>query len=218
MGTTYRFDYQVTGAATGTTSSQGQVTRVTTFETYSNATEQSATTTATYTAPPELAQAGTTTTDIKSYFQRNDLEFLQFGALSAGVYMGQNVSTKIVNSPAEVDKRFTLNAGGSFVSTVTYTVTTTIQNSPVPIPPQSSTTTSTVTYLGQETVTVPAGTFTACKFQEVFTTAPNSPTFQWISVGSGVPVKYSELDAETLTITSYELLNTSRVNGAVISN
>lgn len=55
---------------------------------------------------------------------------------------------------------------------------------------QASGTTSfatTVNYLGQESVTVPAGTFTACKFEERFDDGSVLDT--WIARGSGVLAK-----------------------------
>ena len=215
MGTTFRFDYQASGVLAGTTTSTGKIERVTTFEGYSNALEDVTTTTATYTAPPELAAAGPVTVNAKTYFQRNGMELLSYGALIEGSYMGFASLTKTVNSPAGRDMRFTLSAGGSYQSSVTSTTTITVTGLPAPIPSQTTTTTSTVTYVGQEAVTVPAGTFTACKFQEVFASAPNAPTFQWISLG-GVPVKYTELDEQQGT-TTFELLGTSRVNGAPVT-
>lgn len=68
-----------------------------------------------------------------------------------------------------------------------------------------------VTYVGQETITVPAGTFTACRFNErsVFPAsdgAVRDDGSMWVAKGSGVLLKTDRM----------VLLGTSRLNGQPI--
>jgi hypothetical protein len=54
-------------------------------------------------------------------------------------------------------------------------------------PNSSQTLTGTVKYLGRETVTVPAGTFETCKFEE-----DNGALLDWRGVGNGLMIKKVE--------------------------
>jgi hypothetical protein len=67
-----------------------------------------------------------------------------------------------------------------------------------------------VKYLGQESVTVPAGTFNTCKFQ-----VDNGDNTQWVAVGySTVLVKSSVTDQSGSTILE---LKAGTINGATIT-
>jgi hypothetical protein len=66
---------------------------------------------------------------------------------------------------------------------------------------------SSVTYRGQESVTVPAGTYTACKFEE--TTLQGGLQATWVIKGKGVIAKYQDVGSGA----SVDLLPTSRLNG-----
>ena len=71
-----------------------------------------------------------------------------------------------------------------------------------------------VTYVGQEQVSVPAGTYNTCKL-ETTTTAGNTTTTQtsWLIVGKGIPVKTTTTAAgSTQTIEATSV----KVNGSSI--
>lgn len=104
-------------------------------------------------------------------------------------------------------ERFDLAAGESFSQSHTTTVTTTSQG-------HTSEHVENVerikTYLGVDSVTVPAGTFDACKFIEQTTLGGNSwETTRWFGVGNGELIK--DDDGSTLT----ELVS-SEINGTSI--
>src|SRR5262249_27861149 len=90
--------------------------------------------------------------------------------------------SKTVFSPPFRDKKYSLGVGETYTTSYTSTVTTNYNG----LPPTSSSETVNyvIKYLGRETVTVPAGTFTdACKFKL------NTDLIQWEAVGKGVMVK-----------------------------
>jgi hypothetical protein len=192
-------DYTVSGALTGTSHTTGSVGAATTFNGTGNLTPISQTVVTNYTAPTPLNATVTMT----AYMQVDGFDILSYGTVSnVSVPVLGNIETKQVFTPAARDKRFTLAAGESTVFAQTYTTTTT--------PPGTSQTTSaspTVTYVGQESVTVPAGTFAACKFNQTFS---GETTTTWIIKGSGVMAKSTDV-ANNVTL---QLEATSRLNGS----
>lgn len=146
-------------------------------------------------------------------------EVTQYGAVVRATtpVAGFNLTTdsRTVYSPPWVDRRFTLNQGQTL--TQTYTGTTTVTSaSPFPgVPGTSTTTTTTITqhirFVGIESVTVPAGTFSACKFEDTDPAAPTSLTTTWLAVGHGSVVKtVGTSTAGTQTIVATSIL----INGA----
>ena len=78
------------------------------------------------------------------------------------------------------------------------------------VAPQPSSFSSTVTYLGQETVTVPAGTYTACKFEE--SQQGSGVRWTWVLKGKGIVAKIQDMPSGA----SEQLMATSRLNGEPI--
>src|SRR3546814_16789980 len=59
-----------------------------------------------------------------------------------------------------------------------------------PIPGTDTTSTVKHTYVARESVTVPAGTFETCHFQEdVTVSGATATTDMWVTVGSGIQIK-----------------------------
>jgi len=94
---------------------------------------------------------------------------------------------KVVFATPPQDHEFALSAGQSTTpQTTTQTTTTTLTVDGVAQTPTTETTTTTsdaITFVGMETVTVPAGTFRTCKF--VRTKASGSTYTYWSLVGHG---------------------------------
>jgi hypothetical protein len=134
----------------------------------------------------------------KSYSRIEGLEVVTFGHTSETQFPIQSTS-RSVNIPPQRDARYTLDVGQSL--THTYSVTTTINTAGQPQQTVNATNTYTVRYLGRETVTVPAGTFEACKFE-----LDNGILTSWEAVGKGITVKSLAVDTgggtTTLTLTS----------------
>jgi hypothetical protein len=98
-------------------------------------------------------------------------------------------STSVARQPAQYPL-FTLAAGQSVTTTTvsdTTQVTTTNGVAGAPVTGEETLTT-TLTFLGTETVTVPAGTFLTCKTHELEAGA-TEPTITWRMAGYGATVK-----------------------------
>lgn len=118
----------------------------------------------------------------------------------------------VTNDPGRLE-RYDLAAGGNFQQS--YDVEVVTQLPPFggfPIPPTTSNSSvdRTTTYNGREQVTVPAGTFNACKFTDAETTTVTLPgggtstssstTTRWMAVGSGIFLKSVSDGDENVTV------------------
>jgi hypothetical protein len=136
-------------------------------------------------------------------------------------------SAILLNSPS-IETRFGLAPGAGFTQTSTLSSDLTTPSGAHLLSTQRST--KTVTFVGIEFVTVPAGTFKACKFIESGTTtlggAPAGTVItdplstQWVSVGSGIPVKgliqeFSRTGAVISTETTE--LTRATINGQLVT-
>jgi hypothetical protein len=105
------------------------------------------------------------------------------------------VETVVVQAyePALRDERFALRPGEQVTTTakgqITYSPATAGTSGPIDRR-------WTMTYVGQEQVTVPAGTFTACRFDR--DEGGGSLTTEWFAKGSGVRVKRREQASATI--------------------
>jgi hypothetical protein len=186
-------DFAYTGTIGGNENVDTLVGNLTTFE-GNSAREIAVKTTGTHTS---AAGSLAVNTDNKVYLKKTgDAEVTQYGALlsSSSVVAGFSLTTtaKTVWSPPWVDKQYGLALGASYTYSQTGTVTSTTPPLFPGLPATTTTTpvsvTQTLTYVGRESVTVPAGTYNACKFRS--TTAGNSDvTTQWVVVSKGVPVQ-----------------------------
>jgi hypothetical protein len=97
--------------------------------------------------------------------------------------------------------------------TQSYSGSTTIATGGILGTPGTSTTTATpvsntVKFVAVETLTVPAGTFKTCKFQDYATGTPANVTTSWLVYGNGVSVKSESVTAsgtQTITATSVKV-------------
>ena len=214
-GTTAVLEYAISGSATGTTRSNLTVTGGKTFNGQTGLIEYDQDQTTTYTAPATLASAGAVPTRSRYYLTENGSVETEYGGTVAvtATVSGVTVSTNTTATytPARVDRRFTLSSGTS------NTVTTSLSSSSVTnfgnLPLTTTAQTITVNYAGQETLTVPAGTFTACKF--LVTTNSDTQT-EWFGKGNGAPLQFTSRTSEGQVITS-SMTATSRLNGAAIA-
>lgn len=126
---------------------------------------------------------------------------------------GFNVSTetKVVWSPPWKDLRYGMAVGDTIVQT--YSGSTTITTGGFGGAPGSTTTnitpvSNTVKFVGIETVTVPAGTYRTCKFQEWATATPAQVTTSWLLLGKGLLAKSEAVTTEgtqLITATSIKI-------------
>ncbi len=198
-GTTYRFDYL---------SSTGQ----------KRSTELLSITTATYQGRNDVVDVHTKNTlmtpmgtiggEMHSFNAAGSgAELILYGNTGENRLNGALVSTSSQEyDPPWRQKMFTLTVPGQ-VDEVALTLHTTVNNVRKDEPFRWK-----ATYLGQETVTVPAGTFEgACKFTIEDPGSPEYKNTAWYAKGSGVPVKSMGATEEG----SYtdELLASSHLNG-----
>jgi hypothetical protein len=97
-----------------------------------------------------------------SYSQVQGAEILNYGSTSQVSQSGLTINTVTRNVPPI---RSFINWTAGVNLTQTYTSTSESTGLPVAVPPAVTTTTTTTRYLGRETITVPAGTFDACRFE-----------------------------------------------------
>jgi hypothetical protein len=203
-GTSSQLQYSISGAFTGTATINGSVGQPTAFNGTANLIPVTQTLATSYSVP---SSAGSSTISVTTYQQLDGTDVLTYGAVGTVTVLGlAAVNTSTVYSPPSRDKRYSLTTGGTYTRTDSTTSTVT-----PPGTTQSATTSTVVTYLGQETVTVPAGTFTACKFIEA---GPNPSPLTWIAKGKGVMVR-SEAPTGTGNVIM-QLQPGSLLNGAPV--
>ncbi len=108
------------------------------------------------------------------------------------------VTSETAFSPAML-MRFDLNAGESYSQSFDSTTTTTTMGLTIPVTTSNSATT---TFAGIESVTVPAGTFDACRFD---IQDNNGLTKRWVSVDDGVEIKVEAFDGDVTVLLSGSL-------------
>lgn len=208
VGTTFRFDYARSGASTGSSSTVGSVKRLTTFEGQADVAEVEAD------IAEESQSAGQPavrqSTNLLSYVRRTANADTLFGSvLTVVTGADQGTVVRTVFSPPFADQRFTLTAGQRLTFTIAATVTTRLPSGQEQVNTNSEA--STVTFIGQEQVTVPAGTFRSCRFDVSIGSAAR-PNSIWYHVGTGALLKLNSPVGTSGTLTS-ELQATSRLNG-----
>lgn len=193
-GTRGVVEYRYTGKTSGTGTVDWTVGGLTAFE-GSSGYETVLKTTDALTAP----EPGTTVLDIKSYSKRTgDAEVTNYGTVSSGAFsqggFSGTLTTKSVYTPPWASRIFGLALGGTLseTSTMSTSSTFTVPGLPVSLPPTTGTSTSTTvtTYAANETITVPAGTYSTCRFDMTYPGSPaGTSTTQWVLRGKGVPVR-----------------------------
>jgi hypothetical protein len=145
------------------------------------------------------------TTNSASYSRLEGLEIVNFGSTSETLVPAG--TTKTVYTPPFRDKHYTLSPGESITQTQTATTTSTFP--PAPTTTTTTTNTHTIRYLGQENVTVPAGTFAACKFE-------------YEGVLTSWEIKGKAIQAKSVTVTNTNevvtlVLTSGTVNGSPVA-
>jgi hypothetical protein len=208
VGTTFRFDYVYSGAATGGTSSVGTVTRLTAFEGQADATEVDTDTSEDFQLTGQVATRQSTNT-LSYVRQTADADIIYGSVLTFVSGADQGTVVRTVFTPPLVDRRFTLPAGQQTTVATSATATATLPSGRQLVSQLSES--ATVRFIGKEQITVPAGTFDSCRF-EITLAGAARPSIYWYQAGSGVVLKISNALDVSRTLTS-ELLASSRLNG-----
>lgn len=193
-GTRLIVDYRYSGPSTGSGTWDWSVVGLTTFE-GNSAYETLFKTTTVVTSPRPL----TTTVEVRNYARRTgDAEVTHYGNSSsvAAEYSGYaaTTTTKEVYTPPWVSKLAGIPLGGTLTETWTEisTSSTVVTGIPIPVPPttSTSTTTTTSTYAANETLTVPAGTYSTCRYESTVAGTPaGASVTTWYVRGKGMLVK-----------------------------
>jgi outer membrane lipoprotein-sorting protein len=193
QGTHIEVGYQYSGSVTGTQNVDTVVGAMTTFQ------GQSARETTIVTSGTNFAQGfqvdGTFTG--KNYAKRTgDAEITQYGSTFSGTGTSPGFGSATLNftsvfNPAFVDQQYSLAVGQTFNASQTIATTGSVSSGGFSFPLDSTNTQSyAITYVGQEQVSVPAGTYSACKLQTTTTAGADVSTqTSWLIVGKGIPVK-----------------------------
>lgn len=193
-GTRGVVEYRYSGRSSGTGTVEWTVGALTAFE-GSSGYETVLKNTDTLTSPTP----GTTVLDVKTYSRRaGDAEVTNYGSVTSGAFSRDGLSgtltTKSVYTPPWASRVFGIPLGGTLSETSTMTISTTfsVPGIPIGLPPTTNTSTSTTvtTYAANETITVPAGTYSTCRFDITYPGSPaGTSTTQWVLRGKGIPVK-----------------------------
>ncbi|WP_395704217.1 hypothetical protein [Aquabacterium sp.] len=192
-GTHIELALQYSGSSSGSVAIDWRVTGPKTFE------GQAAVESLIHSTGHIASEGVESTMDIeaRSYARRTgDAELTLFGEdtlmqVSGG---GFQMSTRShsVNTPPALDQRYGLAVGQSLTASVTATTTTTTTGLPgVPGTPGTvtDTSTSTIRFVGRESITVPAGRYATCRFETTYADDPDTLQTSWVIDGKGIPVK-----------------------------
>ena len=125
---------------------------------------------------------------------------------------GIAVQTTTTYEPSVRDKKFSLATGGTYERVMNARTTSVAAG--ITTGPTVAISRTTIVFMGLESVTVPAGSFTACRFRLEFDNS-QGVAFEWYAKGSGVMVK-SDSPASGSANVVLELEATSRLNGAAV--
>lgn len=133
-----------------------------------------------------------------------DMRIVDFGTV-------MTMRSETVETPPTANHWFTLQPGQSYTHTSSYATTSTTN------PGGTNTFTEnesyTITYLGQTSVTVPAGTFQACRFQGM---DGQDAVDVYYAVNSGVPLVITAYDEELDEHIRLEMQPGSHINGTPV--
>lgn len=207
-GTTYRWDLQGSSRGfTATISNQGTIHAGGSFAGHTGLLKDERVSTVT-------AQGVHLVQNVEDFSSvREDADgpvILQYGLTAESDTQGMRMSHQVVISPPAEVREFTLRPGQSYQYSESSTITMTAAG--IQIPTTTDIVTHTVTYEGQETVTVPAGTFTACKFHLQM---PDGEGHTYYAKGSGLPLVIMGVDDEGHPM-RLEMLSSSHINGMPI--
>jgi hypothetical protein len=192
-GNTQSVTYQLLGPVTGSLTVDISYNGFATFlgETYSESIVREKGTTFENNLPTAVDNSE------KRYVRRTaEAEITHFGTSSATmVTTNDYIATTTLTtqySPAWVDRIYALPLGETLTSARTTSTTRVITYSnglPSTTNTYGSSASETVTFAARETITVPAGSFSTCRFDSVSTTGTPVATSRWYVAGKGVLIK-----------------------------
>lgn len=148
----------------------------------------------------------------KGYYQAAAGSITRYGFLDATTMTtagitGPTTENKLVYTPAVVELQYGLAAAQSYTSTEVAVVT---PLKPTPMAPSTITTTTTVTYAGDEVITVLGKSYDTCKV--TFSTNGQGVATAWLLAGKGVQVRF-QLTSTDGTVTQLTEIKSGTYNG-----
>lgn len=129
----------------------------------------------------------------------------------AGIGTLMSMSFETIETPPTANRWFTLQPGESYTHTSSYTTTST--STPGGTNTFTENESYTITYLGQTSVTVPAGTFQACRFQGM---DGQGAMDVYYAVNSGLPLVITAYDEDLDEHIRLEMQPGSHINGTPV--
>ena len=123
---------------------------------------------------------------------------------------GSNVTSRIVNTPPELNNEFTLQPGQSLDKTTTST--STYVNAPFPLPPITDTATERFTYEARESIDVLGRRYDTCRYT-ITTPGEEQIAVNWYIFGKGVSARIEARNTAGAVLSRAELKSAS-INGS----
>lgn len=214
--------YEHSGFSTGNVTTEARVIGPQTFNGF-NVVESSSTTTGTLTTMGNVVSQDS---QAKSYSKRTgDAEVTRYGTqlvtkatVTTPVAGTTTTTIDVTYDPPFVDRWAGIALGQSITQTTTSKSTITVQTAiagvPVQLPPQvtvnqPSTSSQTIKFVARESITVPAGTYSACKF-ELSSPGESGVQTTWLHNGKGVLLKTTSVIGG---VTSTQQATSIKLNG-----
>ncbi len=206
-GTSYQWDMQGTvNGKTVTMSNKANVQGGGAFNGVSGLIETRQLLTLTVDAATQLNQSNQT---FHTVDRTNGPVIVTHGAISEGTIGGMAMSSRLEYTPPARVRDFTLAVGETYEYVEIVQTTTSVSGTPISF---TDTSRQTTTYLGQEQITVPAGTFTACHFKSQ---TEDGPFDYYHAKGSGLPLQMSSVIDGGQRVT-LRMLGSSNINGTPV--
>ncbi|CAN5375607.1 hypothetical protein BH11PSE11_BH11PSE11_32250 [soil metagenome] len=159
--------------------------------------------------------AGAGSTNVaRNYHNLTSTQQIVYGSVNQSSVQGFTLNSTSVYTPSLA---YPLAQNVGDVTSHTYTITTTTSGLPVTIPGTQTSQSVSRKFLGIERVTVAAGNFNACKFEDTITDAETTVSTNWFyagGAGAGAFLKQSSVAGSQTTMT--ELVSGTIPGGAAL--
>ena len=153
-----------------------------------------------------------TTSEAFEQIAENELT-RSLGSESVVSFSGMSLTSRTVNSPAYLNSEFTLQLGESMDQTISST--STYVNSPFPLPPTTSSSTSRITYVARESINALGRTYDTCLYKSTIVGDDTNISFVWYIFGKGIPARIESRDSAG-TVLGLQELKSATINGVGI--
>jgi hypothetical protein len=151
--------------------------------------------------------------NVKTYQQIGDNDLIKtLGTEFDTSFSGFNLSVRTVTAPVWVNSEYTLSVGQSITKTEGSTLT--YISSPIPLTPQTTSTTSTHKYETRETISVQGRSWDTCRYR-VTTADSDTVDLLWVIYGQGFMARQEAYNGAGTLLNRSEL-KTATMNGSAL--